>query len=53
MKTLNITNILKQVVPALIQRERRKWPPDCNGFFYQPKRPVEKTQADKKQPGGR
>ncbi len=53
MKTLNITNILKQVVPALIQRERGRWPPNCTGMLYQPKRPVEEPQADKKQPGSR
>lgn len=52
MKT-KLELMIKNLVGLLIQRERGEWPPNCPIFFYQPKRPVEEPQADKKQPGSR
>lgn len=48
MKEANKTSkkILKTAASAIIRREMRKWPPDCYGFTYQPKRP-EKPGAAK------
>ena len=31
--------IIRATVSAIIRNEMRKWPPDCYGFSYQPKRP--------------
>ena len=46
MKT-KLELMMKKLVGSLIQRERREWPPSCPMFLYQPKRPVEDSQADK------
>lgn len=48
MKKGNETSkkILKAAASAMIHREMDKWPPDCYGFSYQPRRP-EKPKAMK------
>lgn len=49
----NTDKLMKSLFAELAARHRKEWPPGCLTVFYQPKRPVEEPQADKKQPGGR
>ena len=46
MKAENKTSkkIIRTAASAIVRQEMRKWPPDCVGFSYQPKRP-EKHEA--------
>lgn len=36
------------LVQKMVRKEMTKWPPDCLGPFFQPKRPVQKTVPAKK-----
>lgn len=36
------------LVQKMVQREMTKWPPDCLGTFFQPKRPEQKAAPVKK-----
>lgn len=35
----------------VVRRERRKWPPDCYGEYYQPERPVDAPKLPPEEPG--
>lgn len=37
---LVVDKTMKRIASKLIRTEIDKWPPDCCGFTYQPKRPV-------------
>lgn len=43
-----VDNTMKQLASKMVYSEIDKWPPDCCGFIYQPKRPEFRPKAAEK-----
>lgn len=41
---MSFSNILKKAAADMIQRDLKRWPPDCAILSFQPERPQEKPQ---------
>ena len=47
-----VKRTVKQAVQKMLLNEAKRWPPDCSGYFYQPRRPdtpLAQPQRDKEE----
>lgn len=40
---MNSLIFFSQLLKSMIEKDEKEWPPDCNGWYYQPQRPPCKT----------
>lgn len=40
-----------KIAEGIVRREEGKWPPDCDGAYYQPERPAAASKIPPEEPG--